>query len=210
MIGTKTRIAAAALTWLLGAGAAWACDVQGSVVCAGTTDGIGGVTVGFTRNGWTYQAVTDASGTFAVTLPYYDVTSDVSLDFGAGPVPYQTVFIPYGTPSVLAPFEVDVPGCAPPPPPPPVCTAELTEGSFCPSASLGNPKSECKYFGLVPTYKEDNLSGATYAATTDADLAIVKAGSCYSVYVGVTAGEVLAAPYSQGISHVTYCSCPPE
>ena len=88
---------------------------------------------------------------------------------------------------------------------------ERPEGLYCPPSSLGNGENECAAFGLAYLSKDDNLSGSSVDATTDADVALVKAGQCYNVYVGVTDGDLLTRPPErrQGISHVTYCSCPP-
>lgn len=217
----KSGVLAAAAACLMGIStAAWAVDVQGSVVCAGTSTGIPDVGATFTQGGFTYTAWTDANGVFNFhiygdggSLGTWGATLDLTAAGGPADASMGDVYIGWGTPFILAPFEVDVEGCAPPPPPPPPSCPELdgiTEGAFCPASPLGNPKAECAYFGLVPSYKEDNLSGPTHTATTDADLAIVKAGSCYNVYAGVTEGDTLAAPFTQGISHVTYCDCPPE
>jgi len=89
---------------------------------------------------------------------------------------------------------------------------------FCSDQPLGNPDAECGFFGLIPDGKDDNLSGLTFTATMDAYVAIVKSGtrgcgpgsSAYRVYVNVSAGDLLSTPVDQGISHVTYCACPPE
>jgi len=94
--------------------------------------------------------------------------------------------------------------------------APPTEGLLCTDHPLTNPGAECGYFGLVPSGKDDNLSGLTWVATQDAYVAVVKSGthgcgpgnSAYNIYVNVTAGEVLSTPVDQAISHVTYCECP--
>jgi len=87
---------------------------------------------------------------------------------------------------------------------------------YCTDQPLGNPGAECAAFGLLPQGKDDNLSGLTFTATQDAYVAIVKSGthgcgpgsSAYRIYVNVSAGDTLATPVDQGISHVTYCACP--
>jgi hypothetical protein len=88
---------------------------------------------------------------------------------------------------------------------------------YCTDKPLKNPGSECGHFGLEYTGgKIDGLSGLEYTALQDAYVAIVKSGnhgcgpgnSAYRIYVGVEAGDKLATPVDQGISHVTYCDCP--
>jgi hypothetical protein len=87
---------------------------------------------------------------------------------------------------------------------------------YCTSQPLGNPGAECAHFGLLPIGKDDDLSGTSFVATTDAYVAIVKSGtagcapgeSAYRIYVGVHEGDELLTPVNQGISHVTYCECP--
>jgi hypothetical protein len=64
---------------------------------------------------------------------------------------------------------------------------------------------EPRFFGLTVVDKDEGMSSA---ATTDAELALVKAGNCYAVYLGVEEGDPLSPPYSQATSHVTYCGCP--
>lgn len=91
----------------------------------------------------------------------------------------------------------------------PACPVSLPEANpFCPSRPVGNPRAECELFGLTVLDKNDGTSGLLWSATTDARLALVKAGGCYQFYVDVKAGDPLATPNGQGISHVTYCGCP--
>lgn len=193
----------------MSAGTASAIDVPGRVVCAGTDTGVSNVTVFFEIDPDLRSGVTDGNGDFVVRLPYDTGLSNVYLDVGAGPAFWGAVDIadrPFT-------FAVNVPECQPPPPPPPVCEelSTIREGLYCPPANLGNPQSECAAFGLTALQKDDNVNASAFDATTDADVALVKAGQCYNVYVGVTEGDLLTRPPErrQNISHVTYCSCPP-
>jgi hypothetical protein len=96
------------------------------------------------------------------------------------------------------------------------CPILVTPDKICLSQPLGNPGAECGYLGLVPSGKDDNLSGTTFPATIEAYVAIVKSGSggcepgesAYAIYVDVQPGDILASPSDQDISHVTYCDCP--
>jgi hypothetical protein len=103
----------------------------------------------------------------------------------------------------------------------PSCPVSVTAGAFCASPStLGNPGAECSSLGLDWTSgKDDNLSGASFAATETAYVAIVKGGngntcpngeSSYNVYVNVTVGDILTTGNGTGVSHVTYCACPAQ
>ncbi len=101
----------------------------------------------------------------------------------------------------------------------PTCSVEvLPDDLLCLSTPLGNPGDECGYFGLLVAGKDDGLTGLTFTATIDAYVAIVKSGSggcapgesAYRVYTNVSAGDTLATPELQNISHVTYCACPDE
>jgi hypothetical protein len=105
-----------------------------------------------------------------------------------------------------------------------VCDGSDEQEELCPIASvgaqchptLGNPGEECAMLGLTPIGKDDGLSGLDFTATMDAYVAIVKSGrgecaqgeSSYNVIVDVSVGDVLATPFAQDISHVTYCECP--
>jgi hypothetical protein len=97
------------------------------------------------------------------------------------------------------------------------CPIVVDAGSQC-VATLGNPGNECGYFGLNPIGKDDGLTGLTHIASMDAYVAIVKSGnggcgqgeSSYNIIVGVNAGDELATPFDQDISHVTYCECPAD
>ena len=93
----------------------------------------------------------------------------------------------------------------------------LPQDSYCTDKPLGNPTDECANFGLLPSGKDDSLSGLSFVATQNAYVAIVKSGTkgcpnkgdaAYRIYVNVTKGQTLLTPYTQGISHVTYCACP--
>lgn len=205
--GVRLAAIAAVVLGLAGATRASATPVSGQVVCKGTDVGVSNVTVAFERDPDWREGATDATGSFVVLVPYVDGISNVWLDTGSGIFLYGPVDIA----SQPFTFEVEVPGCTPPPPPPPPSCPELeelTEGPFCLSKPLGNPKRECGALGLVPVYKDDNLSGVSYPASTAADVALVKSGNCYNLVIGVAQGEPLSQPYAQSISHVTYCACP--
>jgi hypothetical protein len=103
-------------------------------------------------------------------------------------------------------------------PPPPACWITPFVGEICPDHVYGDPDAECAAFGspnppgLAPLGKDDGLSGTTHTASMSALLAIVKAGQCYVSYLNVVK-DVTPLPTTssgQGISHVTYCTCPPE
>lgn len=197
---------------MVGTARAW--DVTGSVVCGDTTIGVQGVEVyiGYAgRPDWTfYNTLTNESGWFGVGVPDALTSADVYLLYGGNMTVSYSVAIQPGVP--IGPFQLPADWCAPPPPPPPGCPelSQLTEGTFC--TKLTDPISECAYLGLEPMGKDDGLSGRTFTSTMNADAALVKAGGCYNLFVGVAVGDVLSAPpeYNKGISHVTYCSCPPQ
>jgi len=67
---------------------------------------------------------------------------------------------------------------------------------------LGNPEKECARFGMVPISKDD-FNQKT--ASRDADLTLVKAGTCYTLYPHAEKGTELSAQDGKDISHVTYC-----
>jgi hypothetical protein len=99
----------------------------------------------------------------------------------------------------------------------PECSvAVAAQDLLCTDQPLKNPGSECGYFGLKPSGKDDGLTGLTHVASQNALLVIVKSGSggcapgqsAYRVYTNVHAGDVLSTPADQNISHVTYCECP--
>lgn len=223
----KWGIVAAALSCLIATGTAWACDVQGTVICERTdlsapVKPLANVTLSFTQDAITYPAgPTDANGAWFFSGYYgnyglWSVVLDLSEAGGpAEPVPFGQVNIAWSETgiSTVAPIQVPaslVPACGgPPPPPPPLCEAlqGQEEGSFCPARPLGNEKAECKYFGLVPVLK---VEGSGTVAVADADLVLVKAGGCYHVNLAVEAGDILDGPAGGGaFSHTTYCTCPP-
>jgi hypothetical protein len=100
--------------------------------------------------------------------------------------------------------------------PPSECPIQVTPGGLCTDKPLTNPEAECASLGLTLLGKDDNLTGTTFVATMDAYVAIVKGGTqpcgpgnaAYNIVVGVSTGDILAAPSTQNISHVTYCACP--
>jgi hypothetical protein len=215
----KMTLGIATLAALLGAGIASATEVRGTLVCANdSTKGLPGVALTFTQGTFSIPSTTDAVGAFGfriygddpVAVPgLWNVTADLSALGGPANAAIATdVYIEYAFPFYqLAPIAVDLPWCGTPPPPPECPELDsIQEGPIC--ISLGNPRSECGYFGLVAVDKDDNTSGNTWVASTTAAVALVKAGGCYNVYKDVEEGDILSKPYTQGISHVTYCGCP--
>jgi hypothetical protein len=205
---------------LMGTSKASAWGVEGSVVCEGTAEPVANVQLTFTQGAFSYPAgPTDASGLLAFhinggegDIGLWGVTLNLTGAGGPASVVIAPVYIDgppaYGVPYVIAPIEVDaslVPACAPPPPACPELEGVTDGQTVC--LNLGNPRSECAYFGLVPAGKDDGLSGSSFAATKNADLALVKAAGCYKVFLDVTAGDTLTPPGTQAISHVTYCTC---
>merc|ERR1712065_51007 len=67
---------------------------------------------------------------------------------------------------------------------------------------LGNPEKECARFGMVLIAKDDHNQKI---ASRDADLTLVKAGTCYTLYPHAEKGTELSAQDGKDISHVTYC-----
>lgn len=215
-------LAAAAASVMATSTTAWACDLYGSVVCSTDASvGVSGVQVIFTsetvEGGWpsvpfVFDAVSGADGTFYTHLDQAGLSYDVNV------MATDVVCNANGDPIYLDPIVVDdsvqCPGTPPPPPPPPQCVPTMPAGvtfPYCPSRPIGNPKAECKLFGLEVLDKNDGLSGATVFATQTAPVAIVKAGGCYDVFLNVVKDvTVLEAPFSQGLSHATYCACPTE
>merc|ERR1711916_238846 len=62
---------------------------------------------------------------------------------------------------------------------------------------LGNPEKECARFGMVPISKDD-FNQKT--ASRDADLTLVKAGTCYTLYPHAEKGTELSAQDGKDIS----------
>lgn len=116
MTGLIRGILAAAgvgvMTW---GTAAWACNVQGAVVCVGTLAPVPGVTVTLTGAGGTVPAVTDGSGAFTSYVAPGTYSSSLDLTAaGDGVLALGDAFC--GAPTWQVDFgviEVDVPGCAP-------------------------------------------------------------------------------------------------
>jgi hypothetical protein len=190
-----------------------ACDVFGSILCENdTTKGVSGVSVVVASEqdpNYFRTAVSDTAGSFFLHVGAANTWYDVNLILGTT---HDIYCDPVGTAIRMQPILVSDPvQCpAPPPPPPPACTPTMPTGvvfPYCPARPLGNPKAECDFFGLTVLDKTD-FGGPTVVAAQTAPLALVKAGSCYDVAFDVVAGEtVLTAPFSQAISHVTYCTC---
>lgn len=198
---------AAAIGIIGTASVASACDVTGKVVCTGTTipaDDVNVVLTGVLNGseGTVYSDLTDQNGIFFMHVGGGNFL--VNLD------PNLTLVCTGPTIDLTAtPFEADGPNC----PPVNQCTPTVPEGvtfPFCPARPIGNPKAECEFFGLVVVDKTDvSNGGLSLLASTTAPLALVKAGGCYSMFQNVVKDQtLLTAPFTQGISHVTYCTCP--
>jgi len=72
----------------------------------------------------------------------------------------------------------------------------------------GSPEKECAQFGL-PALGKDDFEQVT--ASRCAQLALVKAGQCFTIYKPVVPGQALSTFDGKDISHVTYCGeaqCP--
>jgi hypothetical protein len=68
---------------------------------------------------------------------------------------------------------------------------------------LGNERKECAAFeGRLPLSKDDFNQAV---ASRDADLTLVKAGICYTLYYDAPSGTSLKSFDGKDISHVTYC-----
>jgi hypothetical protein len=102
-------------------------------------------------------------------------------------------------------------------------TCELPEQQcFVDQKPWGKPANECGRFGMVPITKvQGSGEDQCVEAAVDADLAIVKSGNDYHIIPAVQAGDKLcsccedtlalglATVTCHGVSHVTYCECPP-
>ncbi len=206
----KVGLLAVAVACLLGTStAAWACNVYGSIVCkSDSAVGVSGVDVILTQvpEGTVYSTTSSADGTFYLHVNTANRAYDVNLDG-------QVFCDASGTPIYMDAIQVDdALQCPGEPPPPPACVPTIPTGvtfPYCPAHPLGNPKSECSLFGLVVLDQQDTAGGSSVVASTTAALALVKAGGCYDVFLNVVADQtLLTAPFTQGISHVTYCTCP--
>lgn len=208
----KLGALAGALLCLVAPAVASACLVTGNVVCAGTTDPVVGLLVTLGQDGTVKaSATTGATGAFETTI--YGGTYDLTYGGEAD----GTVTCSFtGQVITLPTFESSDASCSPPPPPPPpACDLTgLEEGPVVPCLDrpIGNPDDECSYFGgFVPVGDGFDIGAGGIVATTSAPFAIVKAGrACYAVTVGVEQGDLLVLPDTRnGVSHVTYCGCPP-
>jgi hypothetical protein len=204
---------------LSAASSAWACgdwpcpsySVVGSVVCQDTGAALPDVGVTVTAGAVSVTDTTDGAGEWSFSgsscaAGSYEVTLDLSSAGGSASYALGPVAMGCADPFTVPAFVVNPPSCAP-------SGCEALEGfperyTFCDSTI--NPNDECQAISpyLTTIYKQD-VSGSTTPATTDAAAAIVKAGGgCFTVYIGVTQGDILSKPYKQGISHVSYCACP--
>lgn len=214
----KRTLLAAAVLLLGGAGAAWACPVSGSIVCKNDPAvGVSGVNISFTLVSDPNAAANASSGTDGTFSTYLSWVGWYDVNLIAGSPNVECAIDPKtgtGAPIHLDAILVDDPvKCPqPPPPPPPGCTVTPPAGiafPYCPARPLGTAKAECGLFNLAALGKDDlSGGGRTTTATLTAPVAIVKAGGCYQVFYDVVADEtLLTAPFQQGISHVTYCTC---
>lgn len=201
----KTGLLVAAVVCLLGTSTAtWACDVNGKIVCdTDPTVGVSGIQVVFTSPadattnwvGETVSVTSGADGSFHTSVNGWEQTYGVNLSSAEYYCGSTSPSI-YVDPIVVS--SNDCPGT-------PACVPVIpVQFPYCPARPLGNPKAECEFFGLTVL---DKVDGVSTNATMTADLALIKAGGCYSVEVGVTIGEPLTSPSEQAISHVTYCVC---
>lgn len=193
---------------LMGPSVAQACIVDGTVVCEGTGAPVAFVTLSFDDGfGGVRTAETDSNGAFS-GLGLWGGTWDISLDS----ILIRSDTIDGNLATVtLAPIVVSadvVPECQPPT----ICdTTGVSEAPFSLDRPLGNPSSECAYFGnFVPVGGGFDIVDGVLVATTDAAFAIVKSGRAfYGVTVGVADGDALNLPDTKNaVSHVTYCGCP--
>jgi hypothetical protein len=219
MSASRRGLLAVVVSGILGTGSAWACEVHGSVVCqSDPAVGISGVQVTFTLladPNVQYSATSGSDGTFGTAVGYlgaFDVNLIAGTDDIVCAIDPSTGS---GGPIYMDAIQVDDPVLCPgppPPPPPPACTVTPPAGitfPYCPARPLGNPKAECGLFKLDVLDKVDASLGASTFASQTAAVAIVKAGGCYAAFYGVVKDvTLLSAPYTQGISHVTYCACP--
>lgn len=211
-------------TIVAGASAAWACAVEGRVICAGTSaDPVPVASAAVTLNNNPIEdsydilgpVYTGADGTFRFDRVlwfgrWFDL--GVVTDLESSHYDDAGFCSAWGVTENFskAVIEVNASSCATGQ----GCEAVsgIQEGSFCLPSPIGRPKAECAYFGvpgLSVLDKNDGLSGYSTASTNAAAVALVKSGNCYNVYTNVTVGEVLSSPQGAGaISHVTYCGCP--
>lgn len=201
--GILMAVAVCGLAW---ATDAFACEYNGKLVCTGTTDPVAGALVQVSSSSTNSDAFGNFSGgpIYGGTYPVYVNSVDTGVTATCS---YTGQVIPLGT------IEVDDPSCSDIPPPPPDCdTTGIDEGWFCLARPLGNQETECSYFGdFVPAGEGFNVTPGGLTANTTAAIAIVKSGrACYGVTTDVAPGDLLVVPdVQQGVSHVTYCNCPP-
>jgi hypothetical protein len=186
--------------------------IPGSVVCAGTDQGVAGVRVTISQgvnvfsSGWS-----DATGAFSIVVvagsPGDWVVDLEVLDASNGAITafpdFAVVALDYGSTLPLA-VASDVAGaCAPPPPP--VCVDPALDNRIT-CDRLRTPANECATLGLVPLVK---VEGESSMASYEAAAVMIKAAGCYRAQVGIDVGDPLLSPSFASISHVTYCICPP-
>lgn len=172
----KRGILAAILAGVMGtATAAWACDVQGKVVCASTGAGVANVKV--TLNvGWgdPFVAYTDGNGDFSMHVWYVNTTYTVTLDLtNAGVTGDASLVI---EPSVTCnanadpiaglAYGVTVPGCD--------ASADCSQGFY-----KNHPETWCDYcfagVGCTSLVEQLSTRGAESAAIRDAAKAQIDA-----------------------------------
>lgn len=209
MRALRVALLVAAAMIVVGPVTASACDVSGTFVCARDQSiVVANKPISFTlvESMWantpaSLTVYTDGSGVLPATHVDWESTWNVAY--------YGTLYCGAGEGANPGMGVVLVPDSNPACTPPVTCPVSLpSTPTFCPSRPIGNPRAECELFGLAVLDKNDGTSGQSWLATTDARIALVKAGGCYKYFVDVKAGDVLGSPNGQGISHVTYCGCP--
>ena len=162
-------LAAAAVSVMTWGTAAWACYVQGAVVCVGTLAPVSGVTVTLTGDGGTVSADTGESGSFTsfVAPGTYSSSLDLTaagdgiLDLGAAFCGEPTWQVDFGV------IEVDAPGCGP-------VTADCSPGFY-----KNHPETWCDQCfggeGCDLLVSQLSTRGAESAATREAAKAAIDA-----------------------------------
>ncbi len=144
IVAMRRLLMVAAACLLGGATAAWACPVDGRVVCTGTDVGVPNVTVTLTAEVAGVpggSGLTGETGAFEVHL-WQNYGYVATLDLGGGLVVTMPglVFCP-DWPTLLPPWEVDAPFCGTPPPPP-VTSADCSPGYY-----KNHPEAWCTQCG---------------------------------------------------------------
>jgi hypothetical protein len=116
-----------------GATAAWACPVEGRVVCQGTDTGVPNVWVYFSAQGAPgASGATGDTGAFSSYLEWPGVTYAVTLDLGDGVLVSEPPVTCLGDAITIPTYSVEAAFCGtpPPPPPPPETPADCSPGYY--------------------------------------------------------------------------------